>query len=88
MRDKIDNLILINLLWFVVSNSGSLIHFLPLYMAAIVGALLSLIYEVSIIRQIQKKVEEQHQARMMKRVNYNIFFTVIFVMFSILNYVF
>ena len=88
MRDKIDNLILINLLWFVVANCAHLVGFSFLYLGAILGGLFSIIYEFTLLSQIHKKVEKDFQTRMLKRVGYNMFFTIVFVLFTILNFIF
>lgn len=87
MRNKIDNLILINLLWLIVADAGSQFSLHIMTIIAILGAIGTTFYEVSLIKATKKIVEAHFQPRLYKRIGYNILFSITLVLFSTLTIV-
>ena len=88
MRNKIDNLTLFNLLWFAIASTGSILYIPALLLIAIAGAICTFIHECSLTSSIHKNVDTQYQIKLFKRVRYNIFFTLVFIILTALDFVF
>lgn len=88
MRNRIDNLILINLLWFVIDSCGVLFHASIFTFVAIIGALANLAYDYNLMDQIEKTIEEQYRAHLNKRILRNMLFSFVFAILTLLKYFF
>ena len=88
MRNKIDNLTLFNLLWFVTASMGSILHIRVLFLIAVVGAVCTIIHEFCLMNAIRKNVDMQYQPKLFKRVRYHMIFTFVFVLLTALDFVF
>lgn len=86
MRNKIDNLILINLFWFVLGSSSNLFHIVLLSFAALTGMLCTVVYEWAIARKIYKMVDEEYQPRLLKRTRYHLLVTLTLFIFTLADF--
>lgn len=85
MRKKIDELIVINLIWFVVASFGTLLHIQLLMFLAIICALGNLVYDIMLLQKIHKTIDDKYQPHLRRRVNYNGLFTLVFIIFTAIN---
>ena len=88
MRNKIDNLTLFNLLWFAMASMGNILLMPMLLLIAFAGAFCTIIHELYLMKVIRKNIETQYQPKLFRRVRYHLIFTIAFVLFTALDFVF
>ena len=85
MRNKIDNLILVNLIWFVLASCGTILQNPLIVLAAIAGAFFNVFYDIFLVQKIRKMIDDKYQPHLFKRVFNSGLFSVIFILFTLLN---
>ena len=88
MRDKIDNLILVNLLWFVLASAGTFLQIPLLGLAAVAGAFFNIFYDVFLIQKVRKMIDDKYQPHLLKRIFNSGLFTLVFIVFTLFSSLF